>query len=251
MANSSVQNFPDEWYSYAEADHFWFDARLKVLIHMLKQIPASVESPLKILDVGCGNGAFAKQLEDCTQWIVDGVDLSESAVQASLPRRGHSKVYDVFLKPRELERAYDVIVLFDILEHIDDTKQFIDAVSFYLKPGGLILANVPALMSMYSGYDRVAGHLRRYDKTTLNSEFQSHQFVPLRNKYWGLALIPVLFIRKFIVLFIKNPSQILKIGFMPPHPFFNNLFKLFLGIERTLTSNPIRGSSVMAAYRKT
>ena len=62
-----------------------------------------------------------------------------------------------------LLHAYDMILLMDVIEHIDDDVGFLTAALKHLKSDGVVVINVPAHMSFYSKYDEVAGHKRRYN----------------------------------------------------------------------------------------
>ena len=55
-------------------------------------------------------------------------------------------------------RAYDLLLLMDVIEHVEDDLEFIRVSLEHLKPGGIIAINVPAHMKLYSRYDEVAGH---------------------------------------------------------------------------------------------
>ncbi len=103
-------------------------------------------------------------------WTVDLGELDATALRHSRPGRGRTLHYDVTERRAELAGAYDVIVLFDVLEHIEHTAPFIDALLWHLKAGGHLLINVPALPRAQSRYDEAAGHVRRYTRATLPAE---------------------------------------------------------------------------------
>jgi 2-polyprenyl-3-methyl-5-hydroxy-6-metoxy-1,4-benzoquinol methylase len=85
-----------------------------------------------------------------------------------------------------------LVVLFDVLEHIADTQSFLTALLAHLKPQGWVLINVPALQSLYSHYDEIVGHFRRYNRQTLVAEFRQKPLELADIRYWGMSLVPVL-----------------------------------------------------------
>jgi 2-polyprenyl-3-methyl-5-hydroxy-6-metoxy-1,4-benzoquinol methylase len=52
----------------------------------------------------------------------------------------------VLEKREEFRNQYDVAILFDVIEHIEPTRPFLEAVLFHLKPGGILLVNEPAFV---------------------------------------------------------------------------------------------------------
>ena len=68
-------------------------------------------------------------------------------------------------------QAYDLVLLMDVIEHVDDDTAFLKTSLAHLKPGGIVVINVPAHMAFYSKYDEVAGHKRRYSTADLRSLF--------------------------------------------------------------------------------
>ena len=139
-------------------------ARRRALITRLG-LPTA--QPLRVFDVGCGTGITARQLARTTSWVFDGADLNIEALKRCSGGLDRVLYYDLLEKREEFRDRYDVAILFDVIEHIEPTRPFLEAVLFHLKPGGILLVNVPALMTLFSVYDKVAGHYRRYDRQML------------------------------------------------------------------------------------
>ncbi len=106
---------------------------------------------------------------------------------------------DISEKRPEFRELYDVIILFDVVEHIEPTRPFLQAALFHLKPGGVVLVNVPALQGLFSVYDTVAGHYRRYTLDTLAAEFASFDVSVVDRVYWGFSMVPLLWLRKQVL----------------------------------------------------
>jgi SAM-dependent methyltransferase len=239
------QEFPAEWYDASEAAHFWFRWRFAVLRRALARVGAAVGEPLRVLDVGCGPGVLAEQLERATSWTVDATDLNLGALERCGPRRGRTLYYDVTEERPELLGSYDVVVLFDVLEHLAEPRVLARSALRHLRPGGLLLVNVPALPALTSAYDRAAGHLRRYTTATLAAELEG---LPLRRRdlrYWGLALIPLLVARK--ALLARGGPRTIERGFRPPMAGVNAALVGLMRAETTLLAAPPLGTSVMYA----
>lgn len=93
-----------------------------------------------VLDVGCGSGAFARGLCD-NEYV--GIELSRSASQQAA--RGNVEVVSETIEAhaaRNRER-YDVVCAFQVLEHVTNIRDFVQASVDCLKPGGLLVYSVP------------------------------------------------------------------------------------------------------------
>jgi SAM-dependent methyltransferase len=239
------QPFPEDWYDLGDASHFWFRWRQHALARLLADVRAPIAEPLDALDVGCGAGVLAAQLEGATSWTVDGVDLNLPALERCGPRRGQTLYYDVTEERAELLGRYGVALVFDVLEHLEEPRTFVASVLRHLRPGGLLLVNVPALPFLTSHYDLAAGHLRRYTRRSLEAELAVHGLERRALRYWGLSLVPLLLARKAAVA--GGGPETLRRGFRPPFPFVNAALSRMARVETALLPSPGLGTSVLYA----
>ena len=231
-------------------DHFWFEWRVRVARLMIDRIGLPTGQPLKVLDIGCGTGITSKQLARHTRWTFDGTDLNLEALAQCSIGQGRILYYDILERRPDFAGAYDVALLFDTLEHIEHTGAFLDAVFFHLKPGGVLLINVPALMILYGRFDIVGGHFRRYTRETLAREFAPFDVTILDQVYWGFTMVPLLWLRKQVLQRKTQDDGVIHTGFVPPHPWIHALLKGVMAVETGLVTRPPIGSSVMSAVRK-
>ena len=117
-------------------------------------------------------GRFNTMVARATSWVFDGADLNVEALTRCSGGLDRVLYYDVLEQRAEFRDRYDVAILFDVIEHIEPTRPFLESVLFHLKPGGILLINVPALQTLFSVYDKVAGHYRRYDRPMMTAEFE-------------------------------------------------------------------------------
>ena len=236
----------DEWYEFATPDHFWMQWRFG----QIWNAPAVREQGVSPwLDIGCGHGQVISQFESVGDYIIDGCDLNLMALEQAGEVRGNIYVYNIFDANPAMVGKYTGILLLDVIEHIDDEGAFLEACLKHLQPGGLVVINVPALQSLFSRYDEVAGHKRRYTKKMLRALFENHGIQPMELSYWGMSLLPIALIRKFFLLFVSRKNIIRK-GFRPPGSIINSLFKVLMKLEMTLFKHPPLGTSILAVGRK-
>jgi SAM-dependent methyltransferase len=65
--------------------------------------------------------------------------------------------------------AFDVVGLFDVIEHLDDPVKALASALGFAKPGGFVVGTVPALMALWSSIDEHAGHKTRYSEPALRA----------------------------------------------------------------------------------
>ena len=235
----------DDWYGIAQLDHFWIRRRFEVL-HRL--VGDSLGRATEIADVGCGHGVLQRQIEDAIHREVTGFDLNELALRRSVSRISPLCCYDLFQRDREYESRFDLVFLFDVLEHLRDDRAFLNALQFHLAPTGRIVINVPAFQFLWSKYDQEAGHCRRYNAETLSRVAQDCGMAVRRWTYWGLTLTPLLIARK-LWLAGRSDDQIISAGFDSRGATMNRMLLALARCE--LIPQHLLGSSLMVVLGRT
>ncbi len=247
--NEALAN-QDYYYSRLEKDHFWFASRQNFLDILL--VENSIDLSGKHgLEIGCGNSLVSSQLENRYNCKVDGIDLTNSNFR--FPTKGQFFQIDITQSHQELKRKYDFIVLFDIIEHIENPKEFVSKAADFLKPNGFIFVNVPAYNAFYSRYDEVAGHVRRYDSKLVREHLleTDKKVTEISLIFWGFFFVPLLVVRKILLSIVKNKTneEIYHLGFTPPNRIINGFLKWLGYIEKQLFLGTGFGTSVMGVFQ--
>ena len=99
----------------------------------------------KVLEVGCGAGGMAKAIKEYRPDLdVYGFDISHAAIKAAnqTPRGVTFEVADVN-SPMHEDRTFDAVLMFDVLEHLDNPAEAVSAIHNWIVPGGLFHLFVP------------------------------------------------------------------------------------------------------------
>jgi 2-polyprenyl-3-methyl-5-hydroxy-6-metoxy-1,4-benzoquinol methylase len=245
LSQPQAVSMGDEWFEFANADHFWMQWRHRVLLRAIK----CAGTPLRrALDIGCGNGVARDTLEHDLGIPVDGCDLNPTALKMAKPGKGKLFIYNILDQEPSLLGSYDAVFLLDVLEHIDDDLGFLRAALRHLRPGGLVVVNVPASMLFFSDYDRVAGHLRRYTAASLTTLLRQSGAEGETIQRWGLSMVPLLLARK-VMLRGATTAGAIRTGFVPPNEISRLLLQGMKNIETALPFSMPFGTSILAWSR--
>ncbi|MCF3946430.1 class I SAM-dependent methyltransferase [Acidiphilium iwatense] len=145
----------------------------------------------QILEIGCGTGGNLPMLSDFG--TVCGIEISEVARDLAIKKTGGAFEIRAGTLPSavpDFGRQFDLICLFDVLEHIDDDLGTLRAVACLVKPGGRLIISVPAYQWMWSRHDEFLHHHRRYSKIRLIDVVQSAGLRLDRATYFNMWLFP-------------------------------------------------------------
>ncbi len=249
LSDVSPDDFPFDWFAIAREDHFWFRSRIRAFLPFARRF-TRLDEPQKVLEIGCGNGLVRRQIEKSTSWETEGADISLEALRLNTGVKGPTYLYNIHERKEEFRDKFDVVILFDVLEHIPDTRAFLESCLFHLKPGGLFFLNVPALNKYRSDYDIAVGHIRRYDRDMMNAEFRDLPVRVLGHRYWALSLLPALIARKYFVKQKGDIKAIVEKGLNPPSRLVDQIFYAVLGMENRVFPAPPTGASLLTAVQK-
>jgi SAM-dependent methyltransferase len=235
----------DRWFEIAALDHFWIKRRFDVFQRLCGEL---IPNAREIAEIGCGHGLLQRQIEDKYEREVKGFDLNEIALKQSLATRSDVCCYDICQMNPAFKGKFDVIFLFDVLEHIDNEDRFLQAVLFHLAPAGKLVINVPSGQWIYSAYDRAAGHQRRYAIDTLVKSVSRSNLRVATWSYWGFPLLPALILRKIMLWGKTNQDKIISEGFDSRSHFINQLLSCAAGCEPI--PQKLIGTSLMAVVER-
>jgi SAM-dependent methyltransferase len=173
-----------------EERHWWFRGRRSVYLGLLDRHLAG-ERPARALDLGCGVGGFLPGLARLAGAVFPA-DLSREALVCCRERGfGRGVVCDGYALPYA-DGSFDLVCLFDAIEHIEDDARALREVARVLRPGGLLIASVPAYPLLYANNDRVARHRRRYTRRSLRAVLEQAQLAVERNTHANVFLFPLI-----------------------------------------------------------
>jgi SAM-dependent methyltransferase len=168
-----------------EGSYWWFQGRMRLIQSVLKTFLPEPPRPGRVLDVGCGTGLMMQEVKG---WRPTGVDFSMLALQfcrdRGLANLAHADVVNLPFQDGSL----DLILALDMMEHVERDDLLIREFNRVLRPGGCIMATVPAHPYLWSDHDVALHHFRRYTWSSMRSLLKSAKFRPIKFSY-GICLV--------------------------------------------------------------
>ncbi|MEJ7787180.1 MAG: methyltransferase domain-containing protein [Solirubrobacteraceae bacterium] len=232
-----------------EERHFWFVGRRRIFFTLLDAALGPVGSR-RVLDVGCGAGGMLEPLS--RYGAVRGIDTSPEMV-AFCRERGFPDV-EVGSATEPLGAGYDLITLFDTIEHVAQDDLVLRRCREALAPGGLVCVSVPAYQLLFANNDRVVHHQRRYTARRLRGQLRAAGLEPVRVTYFNAllfpAILPIVLAKKALER-VRDPGETTNLSAPVPGPL-NRVLTAIMSAERHLVIRaelPF-GHSIVALARR-
>jgi SAM-dependent methyltransferase len=151
--------------AYKETFYWWHRVRRHNLYRLLG---TEREPRSRLLEIGCGTGANLR--DRSSRWSSTvGIDLELRAL--TYCRDLAAVQADALAALPFADTTFDAVVLLDVLEHLADPDSLVREMNRVLRPGGAVVIMVPAGPELWSYWDEMHGHQRRFTKVTLASVF--------------------------------------------------------------------------------
>jgi SAM-dependent methyltransferase len=181
-----------------EDRHWWFRGKRRMLAPLIAR--AVKGAGARLLDVGCGTGAnlaFVERRFAGARTL--GLDFDAGALAYS---RGRS-VQACLLRGEGTrlplrDASLDGLLALDIIEHFDDDGALLSEFRRCLKPGGELVASVPAYPWLWSPHDEFLHHRRRYRGGELQDKLVAAGFELLESHGFNFLLLPAIALVRFV-----------------------------------------------------
>lgn len=241
----------DRWFEL-EDRHFWRIAKRELILELVdKWKPAPVDGqPLKLLDIG---GACTLLTQKLGQFGDITLVEHDKATAEFAEKTLGLHVHHGSLPDRiPVKGPFDVVTLIDVLEHIDDDVAAARAVLELMRPGGVLVASVPAVPLLWGEHDISVHHKRRYMEKTLRPVLDAAGFQIERMTYHTSLLFPAVFAQRMWSRLRKGIKEHAEYPVKVPPAIINKPFYSIMNLERILMRKfdmPI-GSSIVAICRR-
>lgn len=172
-----------------EDTHWWYRERRALLDRSLRRLEGVGQRPGRALDIGAAGGGNTRVLRS-RGWRPVALEYSEDGAQVAAERGLHVIRADARHLPLP-SRSLDLVVAFDILEHIEEDHLAAAEIHRTLRAGASALIAVPCDMRLWSAHDVAVGHVRRYTRDTLSAVIDKAGLVIDELWSWNVVLRPI------------------------------------------------------------
>ncbi|HYP64167.1 MAG TPA: class I SAM-dependent methyltransferase, partial [Acidocella sp.] len=209
-----------------EERHWWFEGRRRVLAGCIEGLELGAGA--RILELGSGTGGNLPLLARFGH--VTAVEMNPMAREISSARHADADVREGKL-PDDLpleQQKFDLVCMFDVLEHIDDDAAALRAARAHMAPGGTLLITVPAYKALFGPHDEELHHKRRYERDELRMKLHAAGLRVDKLTFINTTLLPLAWTLRW---FDKALNRTQASGTSMPPALLNRLFTMMFGAE--------------------
>ena len=230
-----------------EGSHWWFFGLRANLASALRRVVPQADGCL--LDAGCGTGATMRHFRAAFPRLhCVGMDADEGACKVALDKSGCPVCAASVNQAPFRESSFDAIVSADVLCHSGvDVDAALGSFHRILKPGGVLVLNLPAYRWMMSFHDRAVSTVQRFNRAQLRTWMRRAGYRDIRITYWNTLLFPLMVLHR--KLGNQDASSDVRAVAAPLNTIFRGIMWIENRLLRCGIMLPFGGSVLVTAKR--
>ena len=169
--------------------HWWNISRYSIICDLIKSLRLPMNS--RVLELGVGTGDLISALAFSFKIGIDSFRYNQ-------PYHGFKFIQgDINFLPLKKE-SMDLLLLLDVLEHTNQHEKVLKNIYAILKKDGILIMTVPAYEWLYSYWDRMLGHIRRYTIVGAKTVVRSAGFTVAKSSYFNSFILPLVIVFRLI-----------------------------------------------------
>lgn len=234
-----------------EEGNFWFEARNRLLVWLAKRY---LPERASYLEIGCGTGYQLKALYAAfPNWDLSASEAQPQGLEFARQRVGA----DVSLLQMDacrmpFDTEFDVIGAFDVIEHIEDDRRAVAQMFEALRPGGHVVVSVPQHMFLWSQFDELGYHYRRYGRGEMERLLTAEGFTIVDSRSFNSLLLPMMALSRLRKRGERS-EQVDVLDELRISPALNSMLSAALRLEGAISQAgarwPVGGSRVVVAAK--
>ena len=196
----SYADYPDGGFDLTDKNatsSFWVSSRNRLFKHLVyKEVRSTGKSGF--LEIGCGTGDFIQQILENDRLSITGSEIYLKGLIYAKRNLPSVDFIQLDVTRGIVDEQFDIIVAFDVLEHIEDDMAAISNIHRMLCRDGVFIASVPQYMYLWSGLDDLVKHKRRYSRRELVTKMRTAGFAVSYATSFVFALFPLMLVNRML-----------------------------------------------------
>jgi SAM-dependent methyltransferase len=246
------ESYDPAWYeelARLEDGNFWFRARNRLIGWLAgRHLPGEID----FLEIGCGTGYVLQMLRrEFPGWRVRAAEAHAEGLQFAARRvGGEVELAQMDARAIPYREEFDAVGAFDVIEHIREDVEVLREIRAALKPGGVLLASVPQHMFLWSRFDELSCHVRRYSMAELSARLDETGFELVETTSFNSLLLPLMWLSRVARKSAADVDMLdeLRIG-RASNALLSAVLALEFGLVRAGVRWPAGGSRVLVARK--
>lgn len=207
------------------SQHWYYRSKAKAMNRLLGKA-----QPSTILDVGAGSGFFSRHLLANSSardaWCVDiSYDNDSDALEAGKPVHFRRSIEHI---------DADLVLLMDVLEHVDDDVGLLDHYANKVPRGARFLISVPAFQFLWSDHDVFLEHKRRYQLKQIEDVTRRAGLTVVRGAYFFGGVFPIAATMRLSARSSTSSNMPVRSQLSKHHPLVNSALAAMCSLELPL-----------------
>ena len=171
-------NYPENGFELTDKNvksSFWVNSRNRLFKSILKcyLLPSGKTN---LFEIGCGTGDFIQQISEDSNFQITGSEIYLNGLLFAKKNLPNVEFVQFDITQGVIERQFNIITAFDVIEHIDDDSIALENIYEMLKKDGFLIISVPQHMLLWSKLDEIVKHKRRYSRQDLIDKLKAINF---------------------------------------------------------------------------
>lgn len=205
----SMRDREYELMAAVEPVHWWYCGLRDLIGRTLRKYALHEQSERRALDAGCGTGENLRLIQEVLHpTYLGGFDISPFALEAARRKVPDADVYHSDLCAPDFHAdCYDVILSCDAFSMLEteEVRHGLAQLASRLRPGGLLVMNLPAYRWLASEHDVAVGTRKRFTRAEVRQFFDASGLEPALVTYRVCALFPAVVLARLPSMLGRRP----------------------------------------------
>jgi SAM-dependent methyltransferase len=251
-------DYPDSGFDLTDQEgesSFWVRSRNRLFKRIVLSHLKSA-GKTKLLEIGCGTGGFIQHIVENKNLVITGSEIYFKGLKYAKNKLPTIDFVQFDVAQGEIGECFDIIVAFDVIEHIDNDILALRNIHKMLGKMGVLIITVPQHMFLWSTLDEIVKHKRRYSRRELVTKLEDNGFDVNYTTSFVFVLFPLMLISRIFDQgreLSETDGEALKKRVKFP-TILNSIFDFFMRIDEVMIrlgiSLPFGGTLVVVAKKR-